>query len=186
MSHHPSNAFLCLATAAALAAGLGAVAATPAQAAAPVCDTMTAPINHVVNPSKESALLTRWPAEADKAASIGFTDKRGTPFRAAVAQGANLVQVHRLYHSRTADFVWIHQKSQIDNAVRKHGYVDQGVSFYASAVAAPCTVKVERFVKAGMHRFAVSSGERAALSAAGWRSEGAGFYAAPTPRSPSR
>ncbi|MET1006287.1 MAG: metallophosphoesterase [Propionibacteriaceae bacterium] len=184
MSRHAPNTLVRLVAAATLTAGLALTASSTAQAAPTVCDTMTVPITHVVNPGNQSALLTRWPTEAAKAASGAYTEPHGTPFRAAVAAGTGLVKVHRLYRKANADFVWMHQTAQIANAVKSLGYVDQGTGFYASAVAAPCTVKVERFLKSGMHRFAVSSAERSALSAAGWTSEGAGFYAAATSSTP--
>lgn len=178
----PRRALGALASAV-LVAGIGTAAAGVPAAALPtsVCATMATPIHHVVNPTTQAALLTRWPSEAAKAAANHrFTEDHGTPFSAAVAPGTGLVEVHRLHKAKSGDFVWIHNRSEIANAVTKHGYVDQGVGFYAAATASTCTTPVTRFVKGSMHRFAVAPSEQAALLAAGWRSEGTGFHAVPT------
>jgi hypothetical protein len=179
MPFHAPNALVRLVAAATLTAGVTVAVSAPAQAAATVCDTMTTPISHVVKPSNQSALLTRWPNEAAKAAAGGFTENHGTPFRAAVSAKTGLVPVHRMYRSSNQDFVWMYLKAQITTAVQKQGYVDQGVSFYVSATAAPCAVKVERYQKGGMHRFAAAATEKSALTAAGWKAETGAFYAAP-------
>lgn len=166
----------------------GAVAAAclgagwlPAAASAQDCSTLQQPIQHSVNPARQTNLLTPWAAEADNAAAKhGFTDRRGTPFKASTRAASGLVAVHRLYKSGNADFVWMTKPSEIASAVAKYGYVDQGVNFYALDAARSCSTPVYRYLKAGKHRHAVNDGERAALVTDGWKLEGVSFHAAAT------
>lgn len=147
--------------------------------AAPDCAAFSAPVYQRVNPTSQTNLLTRSRNEADgAAANHGFTDDRGTPFKASASAATDLVAVHRLYKASTHDFVWISRAAEIASAVANYGYVDQGANFYASQAPAVCLQPVYRYLKGAIHRHAVQQPDRDALVAAGWRAEGVSFYAA--------
>lgn len=160
----------------ALAVLLVAPGAGPA-AAAVSCTDLSAPVLHRVKPGGPG-LLTLWSGEADKAVRYGFTDDRGTAFRASPAAAAGLVGVHRLYARATGDFVYSVDAAEVRDAVAD-GYADEGVRFHVSATSGSCLVPVERWTQGGRHRMAGSSAEGASLLAAGWRNEGVRFYARP-------
>ena len=147
--------------------------------AAPDCAALSKPIYHRINPTSQANLLTPWKTEADKAGTTyGFTDDRGTPFKASWTAGSGLVPAHRLHKPGSSDFVWITNQAEIANAVSKYGYVDNGPNFYVSPVAASCAQPVYRLLKGSKHRHVAGASERDALVAAGWISEGIAFYAA--------
>lgn len=150
----------------------------PVAHAAPDCAAFTTPIHHRINPASQANLLTRWQSEADNAVQYGFTDNRGTPFKAALQAGTDLVPVHRLHKGASGDFVWMWNQNEIANAVARYGYTDQGPNFLASQMAASCLQPVYRFLKGSKHRHAVGTVDRDALLAAGWTSEGVSFHAA--------
>lgn len=160
------------------ALALGASLSSGQALAAPDCDALSKPIHHRVNPGNQANLLTPWQSEADNAAvRYGFTDDRGTPFKASWVSAPGLVAAHRLYKPGTGDFVWISKPAEIAGAVAVFGYVDQGPNFYVSPEAASCAQPVHRFLKGAKHRHAVTQADRDALVAAGWTYEGISFYA---------
>ncbi|WP_244225055.1 metallophosphoesterase [Corallococcus sicarius] len=147
------------------------------------CAALSAPVYMRVRPATGSSLLTTNATEAANAGTTyGFTDDRGTPFKAATSTGTGLSPVYRLYSPGKVEHI-----VTIDAAERStlmaNGYTtDEGVGFYASKTAAACLVPVYRFNNTTLqkHRHAVTQAERDSLTAAGWVSEGIQFYAAPT------
>lgn len=141
------------------------------------CAAMTAPIYLKVNPGNEVQLATPWANEAAGAVSTwGFTVDQGAPFEASLRVAEGVVGVHRLWNGSEVDFAYLTDDAEIASATRDHGYVDQGVRFYASPEALSCTVPVLRFYRDGVHRLALE-GERGALEADGWALEGIEFHA---------
>lgn len=165
------------------ACALAGAALSPALRAQQVdCSTLETPVHHRVNPVTSANLLTTSLAEAQNAeVRHGFTDDRGAPVRASTTPRPGLSAVHRLYTAQNRDFVWIANPAEVASAVANHGYVDQGVNFYASRTAVNCLQPVYRYRKGAMHRHAFSEGERTALAAAAWVPEGVSFHARPAP-----
>lgn len=167
---------------------VAALLLTPSAARAEsVCDSMERATWNVVNPTTSGSLLTPWPQEVDSAKAYGWTDSEGTLFRSGVSMAAGLTAVHRMYDRETRDFQWLLDGSSAKGAAAADGYADQGVNFFASAVAvAGCTVPVSSYVKAGNHRYAVPD-EATALTESGWTRVATVFHAAPvaTPRPPA-
>lgn len=153
--------------------------ATAAYVRALDCAQLAKSVLHAVNPTSQANLLSRWRSEIENArVRYGFTTLHGEVFRAATAADNGLVPVHRLYKPARNDFVWIASAAEVASAVANHGYVDQGMNFYASASQASCAQPVYRLQKGSMHRHAATEAERDALVAAGWRYETVSFYAA--------
>ncbi len=146
-------------------------------AAAPNCAAFDDAVQYRVNPTSSTGLLTSSQSAGDTAAGVGYTENRGTLFRAAVQADSTLSVVHRLYKSSTKDYVFLTGATEITKA-KKSGYVDYGSSFSASKTAATCLVPVYRYVRKSAHQYAVSTTDRAALISAGWKLEGPSFYAA--------
>jgi hypothetical protein len=144
--------------------------------------TMTAEIYQAVNPSSNANLLTSNLNEIKNAeAKYGFTDVKGSVFKAAPSQKEGTVPVYRLF--KNGDFMWVPKSSASNEftvAQEKYGYVNQGINFYASTKALDGGQSVYRFQKSGKHRYATTDAERTALTAAGWQPEGISFYAAKT------
>ena len=90
-----------------------------------------------------------------------------------------MVAAHRLYHPVSGDFLWPADAAERSAAVAQYGYVDHGANFAVSSVDDACLVPVARFVRGSIHRFAVTSTDQQALTAAGWVNEGVKFFAAP-------
>jgi len=161
---------------------MAAFAGAPAGAAALDCAALSStPIYQVINPTRQTSLLTRWQNEADNAVQYGFTINKGALFRAAVAPADGLVAAHRLYKPSNGDFVWMINPSEIASAIQSYGYVDQGINFYVSPTPASCAQPVYRFYKNGIFRNAVSQADRDALTASGWTTGNPTFYAAADP-----
>ena len=135
-------------------------------------------VQYRVNPTSSTGLLTSSQTAGDAAASIGYTDNRGTLFRAAIQADSTLSVVHRLYKSSTKDYIFVTGATEITKA-KASGYVNYGSSFSASTTAATCLAPVYRYVRKGAHQYAVTTADRAALISAGWVLEGPSFYAAP-------
>jgi hypothetical protein len=157
----------------------GAASAAETESGADICASLNDNIYRGVNPDSSASVLT---ASADELASAsqdhGFTRNEGVLFRAATAAASGLVPVHRLY--KDGDFVWIPEdpgSTELATAQENFGYQDQQVDFYASATSLDCGVPVYRFLKGGLHRFATSDADRAALAQDGWTSEGIRFWA---------
>lgn len=131
------------------------------------------------NPTTGVTLLTPWQNEVNSAQQWGFTqsDER---FVASRTAQPGLVPVYRLYNSSTRDFFVTRSTAERDAVVANGGYVDQGISFYVSAVDTDATEPVGRYQKGALHRFALSPSDRADLEATGWTYEKIAFYAKPT------
>lgn len=174
--------FIPVAAASALSLIVAAAVAPSATAAtaASDCSAMTSDVYQAVNPKTQANLLTVNAKEIVSAGQkYGFTDDRGNQFDASTTASTGLSPVYRLWNPKSGDFVWIINPTERDNAVSKYGYQLQGVNFYASTKQLDCSVPVHRFLKGAKHRFAVTQADRDALSANGWRDEGARFWAAP-------
>lgn len=149
--------------------------------AATRCQWMSTPVHESQNPTTKATLLTTWPNEAAKAKSkYGFTTAVGKPFKVSRTRHAGLVSVHRLYNSRTHDFLWAKSKREVAKATKKRGYTDQGIDFYSSAGGGACLEPVSRYVKAGIHRYATTARQRRTLVRDGWHYESIAFFAATT------
>lgn len=151
------------------------------------CSTMSALVYHVVNPTTQASLYTVTAAEAANAAKLyGFTENRGTPFKAATAAASDLSPVYRMYDPVTNDFLWTIDEAERTSARTTYGYVDQGVNFYASKAANACLTPVYRVVHPSLekHRMTISTAERDALVANGWRDEGVRFHVASSTAAP--
>jgi len=157
---------------------MAAFVCAPAGAAGLNCSALSRPIYQTINPGLQTNLLTPWQNEVDNAVKYGFTQNKGTLFRASLTPADGLVAAHRLYKPGTNDFVWMTNPAEIDSATQKYGYIDEGVNFYVASSPGSCTQPVYRFFKGSAHRFAVSQADRDALAASGWTAEGVKFYAA--------
>lgn len=171
-----------------LAAGLVAVASTaltmfgPAPAATAAsgevdCAAFDDPVYQLVKPRNDASLLTPWSGERTSAENYGFTDDRGTLFRASLRPAAGLVGVHRLYRATPEEF-------RVSTAPEKltsgdPAYLDEGTSFYASPEPASCLAPVFRYVKGDRHRLALTDAQQAILTEDGWKKAEVAFYAAP-------
>ena len=160
---------------------MAAFACAPAGAAAPDCSALSRPIYQVINPSIQTNLLTPWQNEAASVSQYGFTQSRGAPFQASLAEADGLVAAHRLYNPASHDFIWITSPNEIASATRNYGYVDQGINFYVSPSPSSCTQPVYRFLRGKVHRFAVSQEDQDALTASGWTPEGVMFHGGTSP-----
>lgn len=160
-----------------LAGVTAANAATPAPTATNICSTMTTSIYKAVNPKTAASLLTTNSKEIASAnTKYGFTDTRGTLFKAASKTGTGLEPVYRL--QKNNDFIYLPSKAnsnELANAQNKYGYKAQGINFYASDKALSCTVPVYRYLKGSIHRYVVDAAEQKSLTAAGWKNEGVVF-----------
>lgn len=169
-----------------MAALVAAPGARPS-AAAVTCGELDTPVLHRVKPSTGTGVLTTSAGEAASAgSSYGFTDDRGTVFRASPNARPGLVGLHRLYSARSGDFLYSADADEVRRAT-EDGYVDQRVRFYVSPTAAPCLAPVERWTKDGRHQVvpAADSASTAALAADGWRDEGVIFWARPAATPPT-
>ena len=107
-------------------------------------------------------------------------------FQASTRPAAGLVEVHRLYRSVRQDFVSTADPEEYEGAeIPLIGYSDDGISFYASPVAAACLSPVYRYEKGSRTRYAASAADRSKQVADGWESQGIAFYAAVDGASPA-
>ena len=168
-----------------LIASTGLAIAIPLSAygVAPNCAAFDDAVQYRVNPTSLTGLLSSSQTASDQAATVGFTEDRGSVFRAAIQSDSTLSVVHRLYKATTKDYVFTTSASEATSAAQA-GYVNQGSSFSASRQAATCLVPVYRYQRKAAHQYAVSTTARSALTAAGWQLEGVSFYAAPAAVSP--
>ena len=81
------------------------------------------------------------------AAGVGYTDNRGTLFRAAVQADSTLSVVHRLYKSSTKDYIFVTGATEITKAKAVRATSTHGSSFSASRTAATCLAPVYRYVR---------------------------------------
>jgi hypothetical protein len=133
----------------------------------------------VYNVVKNGTLSLATPSKSEAATATtkyGFDNNQGETFQASLTKATGLVPVHRMYRKGKQDFLLTTSAAEWKSAA-KAGYVDQGVTFYASARKSGCMIPVGRYFKAKVHRLAVSGADRKALLAGGWKSEGTAFYA---------
>jgi len=166
-----------------LALTIPLVGLTPAQAA-PVnetqaCSVQTQPVYLSVNQTTDVSILTRNATENRINASQGFTEDKGTAFKASSRLVTGLVPVYRMV--KEGKYVWIPKLSTTGEfeAAKAAGYVPKHVEFYASTEKMNCSVPVYRLLKGSAHRFTASESELASLVKSGWVNEGPRFYAAP-------
>ncbi|PFG19701.1 metallophosphoesterase [Serinibacter salmoneus] len=153
---------------------------TTASADTAACSALEDPIHERVKSSTDQTLLTQWGGEADGAMThYGFDDSWGSPFEASIHEREGLVELVRLWHPRTGNFVWIQAGGEVDTAVAKYGYIRSGSPFYAAANGGEGCIEVHRLLKGTMHAFAAGDFERARLESEGWTYEKVAFYAAP-------
>lgn len=164
----------------ALTSIVAAFAQSPAaNAADAVCSSLDAPIHERSSPTSGSSFLTTWLQRASEAEARGFTKRHPTPFTASATAKSKLVGVHRLFRESQNDYLYTSDESEVASARRTHGYVDQGIKFYAAPPAADCGVAVHRYLSPrGKHRLVAGQADRALLARQGWRSEGVFFRAA--------
>ncbi|RKH01067.1 metallophosphoesterase [Corallococcus sp. CA047B] len=151
------------------------------------CAALNAPVYMRVRPATGSSLLTTNPTEATNAGTTyGFTDDRGTPFKASKTAVTGLSPVYRLYSPGKSEHIVTIDATERTNLIASGYTTDEGVGFYASKTADACLIPVYRFNNTSLqkHRHAVTQAERDNLTAAGWTSEGIQFYAAPTTAQP--
>jgi hypothetical protein len=182
---HRVRSLLALVLASTLTA-VGLVVASPGIAtglpvgqAAPDCTAFNDPVYRIVKPTNNASLLTTSRREADGAAAYGFTDDQGEVFKASTRPATGLVEVHRLFRAVRPDFMVTADPPEWQNPIGALlGYDDDGISFYASPVAADCLSPIYQYTKDTRHRVAGDKADRDALVAAGWVSQGIVFYAA--------
>lgn len=144
------------------------------------CAAMTTTIYQQDSTATKRTLFTQWKSEADKAISYGFDDTKGAVFKVSMVPKTKLVPIHRLYNPTSTDFIWLAEGGELNGAVTKFGYTDQGLAFYASETPLPCTSPVYRVQKGATHKYTVSAQERDAYLASGWFEGAATFYVVKT------
>ena len=145
----------------------------------PSCSAFNDPVYQPVKSKNDASLLTASQKELAGAATYGFTGAGDEPlFKASTSGGPGLVAVHRLYRAKVQDFDSATRADEIAKAIDA-GYVDRGISFYASTQPSACLAPVYRYTSDTRHRFAVSAADRTALEKDGWASQGVAYYAAP-------
>jgi hypothetical protein len=159
----------------------GLTGLTPAMAAevSAACKAQTYPVYQTVNPATQSSLLTRNATEITSFKKQGFTEDKGTAFKASNRLVDGLVPVYRMV--KGADYLWV-PKTAADGeyeSAKELGYASKYVEFYASKTQLDCSTPVYRYVKDSLHRYTASPAEQTALSSAGWANEGVMFWAAP-------
>lgn len=153
--------------------------APPAEAATVACSALTSPVYKTVNPKLGDQLLTVSQVEYKSSISAhGFSTNNGVLGYASKSPAAGLVPVTRMYNPKTVDFLWVTTSKEIA-AAKLYGYQTQKVNFYASKTKASCTVGVHKFTKGTHRRNAITSTDRKALLAAGWKDAGIAFYLKP-------
>ncbi len=156
--------------------GLGVVALPRAFAVSSTVAAMKSAIYQVANPKTTASLVTPWSAEATSAASYGYTQNLGSPFKISTVTATGLVPVQRLYRSKTSDFTAAIKGSADLNRLVSAGYTDQGTSFFAAPAAIGTeTIAVDSYVRKGIHRLATAD-QANALKTAGWSREYTAFH----------
>lgn len=144
--------------------------------------TLAAHVYVRIGTSYDDALYTVSLSEANAATnSYGYIDE-GIAFRAAEEAARGRMPVYRLYNPQTRDRLWTTDADEASSAMMKWGYTgDEGIGFYVASAPDACTIPVTRLANddKGVHRFATSAAEVAALLEAGYVSEGVRFHAAP-------
>ncbi len=169
--------------AAAAATGLGSLLvvapATPASAATASCTALSAPVYKKVNPTRGSQVLTRSANEASLAASKhGFSEDHAVLGYGSATAGTGLVPITRMYNPKTTEFLWVATSKQLA-AAKTFGYQVQKIDFYASSTKSSCASAVHKFSKGDHRRNALTSADRTALLAQGWKDNGVVFYLKP-------
>jgi hypothetical protein len=179
----PKTNFVRAAGAALLALVIPLTGVAPANAATPAetqaCNVQIQPVFQTINPTTNVSLLTRNASEIKLTTSQGFTESKGTAFKASSRLVTGLVPIYRMV--KNDKFVWIPKLNTIGEfeSAKKAGYTAKYVEFYASTKKLDCSVPVYRVLKGDIHRFTASETELVSLTNNGWVSEGARFYVTP-------
>lgn len=156
---------------------------TAAAAEASSCTAGLIPVRELLNPSTGAALYTTSASEQSSAQKYGFTKDDGVAFYAsAVARPGYDAPLTRMWKSSTNSFLWVADREKA--AAVANGYAEQKLDYFVSITQSECAQPVQRFLKGTQHRFASSAADIKALTAAGWKAEGAVFFApvvTPTP-----
>jgi hypothetical protein len=123
------------------------------------CSVQTQPVFQVNNPTTGSSLLTRNASEVKLSASQGFTENKGTVFKASSRLVTGLVPVYRMV--KGTDYIWVPKLATTGEfeSAKKLGYVAKHVEFYASKNKLDCTVPVYRYLKNGQHKYTANNTE---------------------------
>ena len=159
------------------AAVIATLPITPmAGAATPSCEAFSTYALERVKPSNQASSLTLSKSQSDRDAAAGFTSLRYQTIKVATKAGTGIKAVHRLYRSSYGgNFFYALDEIEIAR-VKKLGYVDQGVVFYAATSSASCLMPMYGFYKGGVHRFATTASDQAMLAKAGWTRGPIRFY----------
>lgn len=141
---------------------------------AALCSQMDAEIHQHDAASGASHLDTSAQAPA------GFPQDAGSFFAGSSAQ-PGLTAVHRLFNTAHDDYVYLMPGNELNTAVARFGYVDQGVVFHAASAANGCAVPVYRLQKGGVHEYTTSSSQRDSLLASGWNEGDSQFWVSTKP-----
>ncbi|MFT3970683.1 MAG: metallophosphoesterase [Micropruina sp.] len=142
-------------------------------------------MNRLVSTKSDASLLSQFSSEISSAASYGFTSNEGVALKAAPSSGVDLVGVWRLYNSKTSDFTWAAEGTDLTR-LQAQGYSPQFRQFYAATVSNDCVSTAYRLAKGDKTRVAVGATARDALIADDWTVASSGmFYAVPGETPPS-
>jgi hypothetical protein len=147
-----------------------------AGAATPSCEAFSTYALERVKPSNQASSLTLSKTQSDRDAAAGFTSLRTQTIKVAAKSGTGVKAVHRLYRpTYGGNFFYAVDEGEIAR-VKKLGYVDQGVVFYAATSSASCLMPIYGYYKGGVHRFATTASDQAMLAKAGWTKGPIRFY----------
>lgn len=173
----PKNGLVVAAVLVALV--FASVIGVTASASAGDCSALTAEVYQVAKPDGTS-LLTRNPNEVVSAqAKYGFVETWPSVGRVSRVPAPGLTTVYRTYHQAKADFQFV-TEARLAEAIDS-GYAVEQVAFYAATDASSCASPAFQMSKAGHHRVAFGTSERALAEASGWAAVETAFYLAVTP-----
>jgi len=177
--HLPVSKNAAVVTAVLVALLLGSLITVSARAAAADCSVFTTPVYQVAKPGGTS-LLTRNPNEVVSAqTNYGFTEAWPSVGRVSRSAAAGLTVVYRMYSQPRADFLFAAEADVAE--AQQAGYAVEQVAFYAAAEASTCAVPAFQMTKAGKHRVAFGTSERAGAESAGWAALDVAFYLPTSP-----
>lgn len=150
-------------------------AATPVEHSAAVnCASLATPLYQAVDPKTGRDLLTTSQQEVVKAAAYGFTQNLGATM--LVSQYKNIpgqMPIHRMSSNNT--FAWVTEDRV--NSMTIHGFIDQGVNFYAATAASECVQPVTELTRGSIRRYATGDSAPRLVSD-GWSDAGQPFFVA--------
>ena len=83
--------------------------------------------------------------------------------------------MHELWNPKSFDRIYSRSATEIAG-IKKAGYVDRGVAFYAASSGGSCLYPVYRFHKGSGHLYVGTAADRAALKSQGWTQQSAVFW----------